>query len=224
MDAACFFGRFGGERLAYCFVCDARLGQSLLHLRDYHSNTFVNFVSNYFIRGSNSQPNYSVSMDPRYTSGVPKIFARGNIGPRRPKNDLDEFALVAHGRAEADPVSAKYRAREPFEVQLVTASSAAKALGFVLANAGATVPIRDSVDARIVKDVGTIAGEIIDSPANVGGYPLLQPGTPPPDRDGMPDKWEMANELEPDNPSDGNGDHDNDGYTNVEEYLHSLLK
>ncbi len=43
---------------------------------------------------------------------------------------------------------------------------------------------------------------------------------PPPadsDHDGMPDKWEKANGLNPKNPKDGNAI-SKDGYTNLENY------
>lgn len=39
------------------------------------------------------------------------------------------------------------------------------------------------------------------------------------DGDGMPDTWESANGLNPNDPSDGPLDSDKDGYTNLEEYL-----
>ena len=52
----------------------------------------------------------------------------------------------------------------------------------------------------------------------------MRGGTPPADedKDGMPDAWETARNLDPANPADGNLDRDNDGFTNVEEYLNSL--
>jgi len=67
-------------------------------------------------------------------------------------------------------------------------------------------------------------GKIIDSPDQVGGYPNLAGGTSPADsdHDGMPDEWERRMNLNPDDASDSNGDLDADGYTNIEEYLHSL--
>ena len=40
----------------------------------------------------------------------------------------------------------------------------------------------------------------------------------------MPDDWEQKNGLEPKDPSDAAKDQDADGYTNIEEYLHSLAK
>ena len=43
------------------------------------------------------------------------------------------------------------------------------------------------------------------------------------DLDGMPDYWEIAAGLDP-NIADHNGDADGNGYTNLEDYLNSLVK
>ena len=43
------------------------------------------------------------------------------------------------------------------------------------------------------------------------------------DYDGMPDDWEKAKGLNPDNASDGPMDRDGGGYTNVEEYINGLV-
>jgi len=58
----------------------------------------------------------------------------------------------------------------------------------------------------------------------VGGWPSLKSAPAPKDtdRDGMPDAWEKANQLDPRAPEDRNGDRDSDGYTNLDEYLNSL--
>ena len=42
--------------------------------------------------------------------------------------------------------------------------------------------------------------------------------------DGMEDSWEVENGFDPENPNDGNSDKNNDGYTNLEDYLHQLTK
>jgi Bacterial Ig domain/Bacterial TSP3 repeat len=49
--------------------------------------------------------------------------------------------------------------------------------------------------------------------------PVLFTATANNDFDGMPDSWEIANYLDPNDPYDGEVDADTDGYTNLEEYL-----
>jgi hypothetical protein len=114
----------------------------------------------------------------------------------------------------------------------------------VLANAGATLPKRDALDARVISDVRnatyTYVGSkdglhgIIDSQDDVtqdgyAGYALvnhiMDPGVAPKDtdHDGLPDWWETMTGLNPNGTvgdfSDSNGDADNNGYTNLDEYL-----
>jgi len=95
----------------------------------------------------------------------------------------------------------------------------------VLAGAGATLPKRDSVDARIVNIVctgkPTYKNGIIDVPSDVGGWPQYKSAAAPidSDHDGMPDRWEKQFGLRWNDSSDGAKDADNDGYTNVEEWL-----
>ena len=59
------------------------------------------------------------------------------------------------------------------------------------------------------------------------GYGVLASGTRPAnfdtDRDGMPDTWETANGLNPNSAADGATDRNGDGYTNLEDYLNSLV-
>jgi hypothetical protein len=79
--------------------------------------------------------------------------------------------------------------------------------------AGAVLPVRDVVDDRIVQEVRTGTGLIINTPAEVSGWPKYDSDTPPSDsdHDGMSDDWEKRYGLEPQDAADG--------YTNVEEYL-----
>ncbi|MDZ4361898.1 pectate lyase [Brevundimonas sp.] len=93
----------------------------------------------------------------------------------------------------------------------------------VLASAGAS-HARDTVDTRIVTGVRDRTGRIIDSPAQVGGWPDLEPGTPwiDTDADGLPDAWEVAHALDPHDPTDAAQDPDGDGFTRLEDWLNSL--
>ena len=64
---------------------------------------------------------------------------------------------------------------------------------------------------------------IITNPRQMGGYPEYK-GEPriDTDGDGMPYEWEKANGLNPNDPSDANGDCNGDGYTNIEKYINGI--
>ncbi len=64
---------------------------------------------------------------------------------------------------------------------------------------------------------------IITDPLQMGGYQEYH-GTPyvDSDMDGMPDEWEIRYGLNPNDPSDANGDCSGDGYTNIEKYINGI--
>ncbi|TDE98722.1 hypothetical protein EXU48_00455 [Occultella glacieicola] len=101
--------------------------------------------------------------------------------------------------------------------------SAEDAYEAVLAGVGASLPFYDSVDARLLHEVRTGTGRLINSQNEVGGYPVLDGGDPPldSDQDGIPDDWENAQGLDPDDPADGAAI-GSDGYSNLERYLNSI--
>lgn len=137
----------------------------------------------------------------------------------------------------------------PFDMPYLTIMPTTDAFGYVLDNAGATLPRRDPVDQRISRVVktGVIEYEkkvstkdvpkfkhrrlpedsykmgIITDVSQVGGYPEYQ-GIPyvDTDKDGMPDAWEKQFGLNPNDPSDANGDLNGDGYTNIEKYINGI--
>ena len=105
----------------------------------------------------------------------------------------------------------------------IVPKSVSESISYILENAGARHPYFDPVDQRVIQDYYANSGKVIDSQMEVGGYPELDRGTPlmDSDDDGMPDAWEesMGLDLSAD---DSAGDHDSDGYTNIEEYLYSF--
>ena len=86
----------------------------------------------------------------------------------------------------------------PFTNAELPAVTAAASTVNVLDRVGASLR-RDSVDLRILSQVANRTGDLIDSQSDVGGWPILAPGTPPldRDRDGLPDGWESARGLNP---------------------------
>lgn len=94
----------------------------------------------------------------------------------------------------------------------------------VLAKAGAS-RVRDAVDSRVIASVRTRSGQIINSQAEVGGWPELASGNPRPDQDGdgLPDAWEIQQKLNPNDAGDAALDPDQDGISHLEVWLNSLV-
>lgn len=124
------------------------------------------------------------------------------------------------------------RVNNPFKTDNITLQTAKEAYLSVLAKAGASY-VRDAVDARIIEEVrlgisqnGKNKNGIIDSQKDVGGWPVLKDGKPvvDTDKDGIPDSWEKANGLNPNDPADAvKFDEKGSGYTYLELYLNSLV-
>jgi len=161
-----------------------------------------------------------------------KWYVADNFVVGNPKVTADNWA----GGVQFDDVKSddqvralveKVRAKAPISSIPITQQSAQEAYELVLAHAGATLPNRDAVDVRIIESVRTgrpaFGNGIIDTPADVGGWPEYKsvPAPTDTDHDGMPDEWEEKFGLNPNDPSDGAKDKDGDGYTNVEEWLNS---
>jgi len=179
-----------------------------------------NFIGNVYITGPESTNNgYGFRENSPVSYGY---FADNSYNDVVPP---DPWRIVLFG-ISASEITA-YKARSYLiPMESVTTTSPAQAKIDVLASAGASFPTRDIVDARIVQDVINKTGHSIattdDQPE--GGWPVLASGTPPldTDHDGMPDEWEFALCLDPCDSDDSSDDRDDDGYTNIEEYINWL--
>lgn len=184
----------------------------------------ANVVGNYYLPGPNS-PN-----------GTPPIRLIGNAVGAQPfaqnsrvyleNNAEPVFALTGtenqQNLVKLSGVHGGFpQSNTRFNYPIVTTTDPAQAKTDVLANVGATLPSRDTVDARIVSEVRNGSGHIISHTSEVGGWPSFSSGTPPidTDHDGMPDSWEVAKGFNPSNAADRLQDLDDDGNTNLEEYL-----
>lgn len=119
----------------------------------------------------------------------------------------------------------------PFPYVMISEDSPAEAYRRVLDQAGCSFA-RDSYDSDVIRQVRLGLGEngsngIIDTPSQVGGWPLLRSASPATDTDGdgIPDAWETARGLDPRDPADATARTlDPGGYTNIEIYLNSLVR
>ena len=193
-------------------------GGSAVKIENRHGDVFMNYVKNYLAPGEDSdQSENGIQVK---TSGI-FMYLNDNLAEHvRPDNSFPEDAIVNYRVAGEPLVATRY------DYPSVTTTTASQAYEDVLAYSGATLPTRDAADQRTVQGVRDRTGRIIDDPSEVGGYPALATVPPPADADadGMPDRWEIDNDLDPDDASDASLDANGDGYTNVEEYLNALVE
>ena len=187
---------------------------------DTTSVTRMNFIGNYYKRGTNSTGNYAF----RETCKYDRAYFSGNWHSGVGGYPADPWTLVLFNGTWTEAQKAAFKLSSPLPVAPVTTDDAVTAYSLVLADAGASFPVRDTADTNVINNVIDGTGHIIDDEDEVGGWPVLASGTPPldTDHDGMPDEWEFALCLDPYDPNDCNGDRDGDGYTNIEEYINWL--
>jgi pectate lyase len=197
----------------------------------YVNNVVYNWGSDAYILGdsagisnANALGNYFVAGPS--TSGAPYSRANANYMIYADGNYYDgdkDGQLDGRETTDADLGPATIM-DQPFDFPDIAVQSAQDAYETVLAEAGASLH-RDVIDERLVDDVRNESGALITDPAAVGGFGQLNGGSAPADgdRDGMPDAWEDAQGLNPDDPSDAHGT-DASGYTNIERYLNGLVQ
>lgn len=108
-------------------------------------------------------------------------------------------------------------------------TTAPEALEQVLAHAGASLPVRDEVDRYLIGELasfgtlGSTTGITTEKALPHKGTGTLYGGFKPldSDGDGIPDEWEKANGLNPDDPADAAAIAAN-GYANIENYSFTL--
>jgi pectin methylesterase-like acyl-CoA thioesterase len=177
----------------------------------------VNYVGNYLVAG----PMTASSKLRAFSSGgaTTQIYQSNNL------LDGDKDGTRDGTNNEWSMFIGSYTKREParFEFAQVNTHDAATAYELVLKTAGSSLK-RDSVDERVQGEVRSETGRHINSQNEVGGFPVLNPGTAlnDADNDGIPDEWESNHGLNPTDGADGSAVTAG-GYTNLELYLNDLV-
>ena len=201
----------------------------------------ANFVNNYYKPGPATKSGVkSRIFNPSDTLGV--WYIQGNFVEGNPAISNDNWSGGVNPTIAPSNINS-IKATAPFPSLPVTTHTPQQAFDLVLQYAGAALPKRDTVDARIVYETqnGTITfgGRtyakaqgfdttkvygIIDSQTDAGGWPVLNslPAPVDNDHDGMPDDWELAHGLNSNNAADRNLV-SSSGYTMLESYLNELV-
>lgn len=185
----------------------------------------INMLANYY------KPGPATRSDVKDHIAKPSSRGEGDSGSWYVAgNHVDGFPRVTKANWLGMKGNSFKKLTEPWDAMPLKQQSAEEAYEAVLTQVGCSFPNRDSIDARIVEEVrtGTAkfgASGIITTPSDVGGWPTLKSAEPPADtdEDGMPDEWEKAHDLNPNDASDAAKDRNDDGYTNIEEYVNGLV-
>lgn len=196
-----------------------------------------NLINNYYKPGKSSdyKANKPLRMkSERATSGLG--YLNGNYFVEAPKEfNSDNYTAVDYNlygtpggtNRYIGTTRAQWESKSPFVFgeDLPKTDSPETTYRIVLERAGASLE-RDAVDKRVIAGVKDGTNRLIDSQTEVGGWPELKSKPAPADKDGdgMPDKWEMANKLNPGDPTDRNNFTLSKEYTNLEVYLNSLVE
>ncbi len=209
--------------------------------------TNINMVANYYKPGPATRPgevSYRIA-NPTTRDGANdygKWYVADNVMEGNATMTDDNWDGGVQPQGGSDDI-AVVRLEEPWPAMPIAQQTAGDAYQSVLEDVGATLPKRDALDERIIREVwsGTAnyggptykednampdkskKSGIIDSQADVGGWPTLTSKTAPKDtdHDGMPDAWERSHGLNPNNSEDRNEVAD-DGFTMLEKYLNSI--
>lgn len=201
-------------------------------------------TSRYYINGNTTETNSGTITENRDWNGV--NYDSGVFTIDGEKWSLDTLNLygdeVEHEANTDGDMCVRIKMDQPAPEGQVTTHSAATAFDKVMSYCGASL-YRDDVDSRYMEEArtgtatykGSVTNEdgLIDIVADVNGYTEdnfpseTRPEGFDTDQDGMPDEWETANGLDPNNPDDANLytlDTEKGWYTNVEVYINSLVE
>jgi len=214
---------------------------------------YHNIVNNYYKAGpstknktrvfqcghtNNDKDDNGKKIDPKGTHIYGHFYINGNYvtAASSPANYDWNGVIIDDGNTT---IKDTIKLTEPVITGDITTHTAQVAYEKVLANVGASL-YRDAVDTRHVEEAkngtatykGSVSGAQgqLDKVSDQGTYELESTSRPEgfdTDGDGIPDEWETANGLNPNDKSDGNAktiDTTKGWYTNLEVYLNSLVE
>lgn len=211
-------------------------------------NTFLNLIGNFYLAGDGGDNpiggnNTGVTFRNGGTSvisGSTQVYREGNLLDSNKDGDAEDGIVVEGGAPEPLWVGGESTyagATEPADVAFD------RVLEYVGANWWTRDGVIDTPDERLLNEVNTGAGQVVawaddpwDNDPNEGTEWRALVNTAQANRavdwdsepsvgygvgDGLPTYWELQHGLDPTIRDDA-GDFDNDGYTNLEDYLNEI--
>lgn len=203
---------------------------------------FYGMTSRYFINGNTTETTKGIVTKNKDWKGVSYDNGTHTYNDEIYSADKKNFYGDAVEHKTINGVSCvKIKMDEPAPTGVITTHTADEAFSKVLAYSGASL-YRDEIDTRYMEEAKTGTAKykgsitkspgIIDKVADVNGYTEAnfgkgsRPADFDTDNDGIPDDWETANGLNPNDASDAlTYSLDEKGYyTNLEVYANSLVE
>ncbi|KAF9870584.1 pectate lyase C [Colletotrichum karsti] len=179
--------------------------------------SYANIVNNYFISG----PSTSVTAFTRGNANF-RGYVKDNFYDSNRDGVLNGAALCVSTTCYSGMAIQTAPFDYPGPAKQLTPAAA---VTHVMAKVGASLK-RDAVDAALVKQVASYGkeGALISDPATMGGPGTIEAGAAKKDTDGdgIPDEYESANGLNPNDAADGMKIGAG-GYANLEIYVNSLV-
>jgi pectate lyase len=200
-----------------------------------------NIVNNYFKYGPSTSKAVRyriVNPGKRESPFIPfgKWYVHGNYVDEAPDISENNGKGVHMGNNASEEDRKQSVVNEPHPAENINMQSAKDAYNAVISKVGCSLPVRDTLDQRIIDNVKNRTGKFIDVQ---GGFPhgtayeltkeawpglRSLPPAPDSDKDGMPDSWEKMSGLDPHDASDAAANKLDKFFTNIEVYLNSLVK
>ncbi len=171
------------------------------------------------------------------SSSATRVYHSSNIADLNKDGDLNDFVTLTNSSFSSSSIQASPYTQVPYYGVTDTAQQALeRVLNYVGSRWWERDDVIDTIDERLIHETRTVTGKIMawaDDPFNsdpnegvewramVNSPTVTRPANWDTDQDGMPDHWELAHGLDPHTPNN-NGDFDNDGYTDLEEYLNDI--
>ena len=198
---------------------------------DSEGRIWADIQANYFIQGPASNGTGVGSgndLTAVYHKGNKTDGNKDGVANGRDMTDSD-FGSVIYNTYEEFRQSDEYPTDDRQHPTIVSMSTTAdEALQWIIDSVGACLPDRDEVDAYVIDELSSFGtqGTVIGSESSLAltnsvghFYNAVKPQDS--DNDGMPDAWETANGLNPNDPSDAVAYAAN-GYLNIENYINNI--